>query len=165
MQCYQFIASSYPLKELNSKQLVLLSSREVQERNLTAGEISETFSTTDPNEKNFLYFGGSDEANDELEITPDDPTIYARTYTEKAFVSKIQGAYSSEMADQLIRYIREHIEETRAFEVELWTIHTNDTQSAKMKTTYIGDLTTESIESLLACRTMDSPEGLIISAE
>lgn len=164
MQSYQFIASSYPLQELSNSHLVLLSSREIEENKIPAGDVSETFPTTDPDEKNFLYFGGGlDDSDEGLEILPDEPGRYAHTYTEKPFISEVKWQYSNENAKHLIAYIREHMEETGAVEVEVWNIRTDDTQTAKIKTCSINDVSIEMMQLLLGNNHFESPEGLIIT--
>jgi|SRR5699024_10515284 len=164
MQSYQFIASSYPLQELSNSHLVLLSSREIEENKIPAGDVSETFPTTDPDEKNFLYFGRKlDDSEDQLEIVPDDSARYGSLYTEKKFVSEIKWQYSDENAKHLIAYIREHMEETGAVEVEVWNIRTDDTQTAKIKTCSINDVSIEAMQMLLGNNHFESPEGLIIT--
>jgi len=164
MSTYRFIASRHPLKELSNPHVTLLSYQDLKERKIPVGKVSTTFETSDPHEKNFLYFDSDNQIHD-LEIRPDDPELYARPYTEKQHISQIRWRYNPERAEVLIDYIREHMKESGADEVELWSIWTEDTPSATMRPISLSDLTLEVIDDLFGKEEIDSPEGLIITNE
>lgn len=164
MNTYQFIASQYPFKEIKNQKIILLSKNEAQKRNLPLSEGTITFETSNPDEKNILFFDTENKKNT-LQILPDRPERYAAPYTEKKFVSKLVWTYSPELAEELLAFIREHMEETGALEVDLWAIWTGKTQSSTMRMVSLEDLSLETIKKIVSNKTPQAPEGLIITKE
>lgn len=164
MNSYHFIASQYPLKEMKNQNISFISKNEVNKRRISAGDVQVTFETPDPEEKNILFFQ-KEEEDGSLQILPDDPLLYGHHYTEKKYVSKINISFTPILAKHLLAYIREHMEETGANEVELWDIWMGDTQSSTMRMCSLAEVTIDMIGELLGKQSFQKPEGLIITKE
>ena len=164
MNTYQFVASHYPFKEMKNQNIVLLSQNEVTEKKIPVGEGAVTFETEDPTEKNILFFDTEKQKNS-LEILPDNPKLYDSSYTEKKFISKLSWTYTAELARHLLAFIREHMEETNATEVELWDIWIGDTQSSSMRVVSLEEVSLDMIKEVVGKESFQTPEGLIITKE
>lgn len=149
---------------MKNQNIEFLSKSDVSKRNIAAGNVQVTFETNDPDEKSILFFKDEEEENS-LQILPDDPLLYARHYTEKQYVSKINLTFTPLLAKHLLAYIREHMEETGAAEVELWDIWMGDTQSSTMRVISLSEVTVDMIRELLGKQSFQKPEGLIITQD
>ena len=162
MSSYHFIASHYPLEKITSANVALLSLKEIQERKIAIEQTTETFKTSDPTEKNLLYFEKESPSTD-FEILSDNPEKYAHLYTEKKYISKINWDYHPSGVDQLMTYIQDHMIQYESKEIELWAIPTEDADAATMRFKSIEEVTKKDIEKLYADPISNSPKGLIIT--
>lgn len=161
MNTYQFIASHHSLKEKGTSNVTLLSYQEVKEQNIPASKLTETFKTTDPTEKNLLYFSSNTEKD--FEVIPDNPKLFAAFYTEKKYISKISWIFSLERAKKLLEYIKDHFNETKSEEVELWSIPEKIRNSAKIRTLSLDEVSLQDMEDLFGEDPIESPKGIVIT--
>jgi hypothetical protein len=154
MSLYRFLASDLPLKDVHNPNIELISLNEMFKRNLEVPEILLRNNDIDMDEKIILVCE-SEELLHELEIRKDNPEDHAADYTMKNFVSEVTFGYNHIRAEQLIRYIREHL--LGSEEIELWCVWLGDVGDVEAEMKRQDDLTVEDIKRLFGATCFERP--------
>ena len=120
MSFFSFIASDFPLKDVENTKIEFLSIKEAEKRNIPLHDWLENMDID--REKQILMYCEKEEDLDEIAISTYlyDGDIEIKQVTEKKYVSSLSWRYTDERALQLIDYIKKHLEV--AEDIEFWNI-------------------------------------------
>ncbi|MCL1925334.1 MAG: hypothetical protein FWF50_07110 [Defluviitaleaceae bacterium] len=123
-----FLASDFPLKDVENQKLQFLSIREVKALGqLLPSYVSEDFLKNHNQDEKIILTAQSEEDFGELEIGM--PYYLTEDYTKKPYTKEIRMVYTEERARQLIEYIKEHLQEANY--LEFWSVWINSIEYAQ----------------------------------
>jgi len=166
MSVFIYIASNYPLKEVENPHVKTLSVNQALKMGVKVHDflLEPSFDRDKPN----VILWVDDEKNlGEISIraiSRDD--LNYDVYSEKKHLAKLEWEYTGYRAERLIEYIKDHLNE--ADEIELWNEWLGiDTNKLRPKTKIhhipIEQLTCSDLEKLFNRDTFDFPECIIVS--
>lgn len=159
MSVYQFLSSDMPFQNLDNSSIEILSIEEAENRNIPMPnwyskdmDISCT--------KKILLYAPNEESLNELQITDDGNSHYAKRYSNKSHHVALQWRYSNERAQQIIEYIREHL--ISCSEIELWSVWLDREAESVIKRRIIDSLTISDINEITNYDPFEKPYCLVI---
>lgn len=159
MSLYQFLASDSKLLEVKNPHIKIMSINEALSSGLHVDE-SLLNNDIDRNDKSVIMYCDSEEHLYEVEIRKEESPCYAEYYSTKKYYSILSWRYSKNRAEQLIEYIKQHLD--KASNIELWNIWMDEAKKPKVYYCKIDDLTVENIRSIWGQGGFETPECLII---
>ncbi len=145
MSVCDFFASDAILEDVRNEKVWLLSVKEAKERGISLNQ--KLISNIDENkEETILYFKKREDLG-EIEISSA-KAFYndCKNYTKKEYCSVLQWDYTKERAEQLIVYIKKHLEKTK--EIELWKIWLGEKEKPDVKCCKLSELDTKKIKNI-----------------
>lgn len=145
MSVCDFFASDAILEDVRNEKVWLLSVKEAKERGISLNQ--KLISNIDENkEETILYFKKREDLG-EIEISST-KAFYndCRNYTKKEYCSVLQWDYTEKRAEQLIAYIKKHLEKTK--EIELWKIWLGEKEKPDVKCCKLSELDTKKIKNI-----------------
>lgn len=159
MSIYQFLSSDTPLKAVKNKQIELMSIQEAEHRGLTLPNWYHKDINIDRTDKIVLY-APDEECLNEIEISEDNNSAYAKQYSNKHYHSILQWRYTEKRSQQLKEYITEHL--ATGNEVELWNVWLDADGRPTVKRRHIDSLTISDIKETLEQDPYEAPLCLIV---
>lgn len=166
MSVFTYIASDYPLKEVENPHVKILSVNQGLEMGIKVHDflLEPSFDRDKPN---VILWVDDDKNLGEISIRgfSRDHALYD-IYSEKKYLAQLVWEYTESRAKKLIEYIKDHLNE--ADEIELWNTWLGiDTNKLKPKTKIhhksIEQLTCLDLEKLFNKDTFDFPECIVVS--
>ncbi|WP_214712880.1 MULTISPECIES: hypothetical protein [unclassified Exiguobacterium] len=147
MSEFQFITSDRLLKEVENPYIKFLSINEAIKKGVILPDMLTDDEDLDRDEK-ILMNVESEEQLDEIEIKRD---LYydvenVEAYSEKPHVVELRWRYSDARAEQLVKYIVDHLE--TADEVEIWKVWVDEQTKPSVKTIARDELTIDALRFL-----------------
>jgi len=166
MSVFTYIASDYPLKEVENPHVKTLSVNQALEMGVEVADIL-LEPSFDRDKPNVILWADDDKNSGEISIRTfsRDDLLYD-IYSEKKYLARLEWEYTECRAKKLIGYIKEHL--TEADEIELWNAWLGiDTDRLKPMTKVyhipVEKLTCSDLEKLSNKGNFDLPECMIVS--
>jgi|LSQX01.1.fsa_nt_gb hypothetical protein len=166
MSVFTYIASDYPLKEVENPHIKTLSVNQALEMGIKVHDflLEPSFDRDKPN---VILWVDDEENFGEISIRTfsRDDLLYD-IYTEKKYLAQLEWKYTKCRAKKLIEYIKDHLNE--ADEIELWNTWLGiDIDELKPKTKIhhipVEQLSCSDLQNLFNKGNFDFPECMIVS--
>ncbi|WP_343209800.1 hypothetical protein [Anaerolentibacter hominis] len=165
MSAYTFFASEYPLTAVPNPYLESFSINDMLAHNMEIPDFlkeSDLFKTIDRNMTIMVRYKTEDGA-DEINIYLTEPGPQTAYYTSKKYIACLEWKYSERRAEELLDYIREHLQE--ADELELWSIYLEDHDTPELLKYTLDDLTIEPLRLMFQDSRYTRPRCLRVRKE
>ena len=154
MSVCNFFASDAILEDVRNEKVWLLSVKEAKERGILPtqkGILSneQLISKIDENEEGTILYFEKKEDLGEIDIfSVAEDVFYSDciNYTQKKYCSSLNWTYTEKRAEQLIVYIKKHLEKTK--EIELWEIWLGEKEKPDVKCCKLSELDTKKIKNI-----------------
>ncbi|MCT4783436.1 MULTISPECIES: hypothetical protein [Exiguobacterium] len=161
MSEFQFITSNQPLKEVENPYIEFLSINEAIKKGIVLPDMLTDDEDLDRDEK-ILMNVESEEQLDEIELKQD---LYydmenVEAYSEKPHVVELRWRYSDSRAEQLVKYIIDHLK--IAEEVEIWKVWVDEQTEPNVQSITLDELTIDALR-FLGAEGFERPECLRVT--
>lgn len=146
MSVYQFLASDVMLENVKNEKVMFFSVKQALERGITLNK--KLIANIDENKKDVVMYFEKKEDLGEISISleMEDMKIYSDDYTNKKYRCSLSWDYTEQRAEQLINYIKHHLEKTK--EIELWKIWLGEKEKPNIECCKLCELDNKKIEMI-----------------